>query len=165
MDRGRLHLAAVAGVKMQVLQVAVEGDGEAVGVAKPAAMLQRLCHRRLDVLGRDVARPPRHRDLLDVPGVDADHLVGAQRREDLRGRDRAGGAEIGRAVDRDLRRLSGIVDEVADPHHVGGDGDGRMQHRRLDGIVERIGVRCREAAEQRSCQQEGAKFHRRSPLT
>ena len=44
------------------------------------------------------------RNFLQVPGVDADHLMRAQGGEHLRHRQRAGGAEIRRAVDRDLRR-------------------------------------------------------------
>ena len=37
-------------------------------------------------------------------------------------------------ADRDLRRAAGVVDDVADPHHVGGDGDAGPQHRGFDDI-------------------------------
>ncbi|MBA7696198.1 hypothetical protein ES703_104841 [subsurface metagenome] len=47
----------------------------------------------------------------------------AQGVDDLGDRQRAGHAEIGRAIDRDARRRPGIVDDVADPHDVGGDHD------------------------------------------
>ena len=88
-----------------------------------------------DFPGLDGARQPRHGDRLDVPGIDADHLMRLQRGDHLRGRQRAGGAEIGRAVDRDLRRCAGIVDHVADPHHVAGDGDAGAKHRNGDRLL------------------------------
>ncbi len=86
-------------------------------------MLQRVGDLKLDLFCLQGARQPRHRNLLDIPGVDADHLMRAQGGDHLRGRQRAGGAQIRCAVDRDLRRSAGIVDDVADPHNVGRDGD------------------------------------------
>ena len=50
-------------------------------------------------------------------------------------RQRAGGAEIRCAVDRDLRRIAGIVDHVADPHHVARDVDDGAQHGSRNNIV------------------------------
>ena len=98
-------------------------------------MFQRAGDLKFDVLALERARQPRHRNLAEIPGIDADHLMRPQRGEHLRGRQRAGGAEIGRAIDRDLRRRAGIVDDVADPHHVAGDGDVGAQHRGGDHVV------------------------------
>ena len=127
--RDRLQRAGVGGVELHVLHVAVEGQAEVGGVAETAAVLQRARDLKRDVLALERARQPRHRDRLDVPGVDADHLMRLQGGDHLRRRQRAGGAEIGRAIDRDLCRGAGIVDDVADPHQVAGDGDVGAQHR------------------------------------
>jgi hypothetical protein len=143
--RDRLHRAGVGGVELDVLQVAIEGQSEIGGVAQAAAVLQRVCDILLDLLGFHGTREPGHRDLLDVFGLDADHLVRAEHAEHLRGRQRAGGAEIGSPIDRDLRRDTGIVDDVADPHHVAGDGDIGAEHRRCDRIVAGGAERCRGA--------------------
>jgi hypothetical protein len=139
--RDRLHRAAAGGFELDVLQVAVEGQSEIGGVAQAAAVLQRVGDVLLDLLGFHGARQPGHRDLLDVLGLDADHVVRPQRGEHLRRRQRAGGAEIGRPIDRDLRRDPGMVDDVADPHHVAGDGDTGAQHRCGDDIVAGLGER------------------------
>ena len=77
--RDRLHRAGVGGVELDVLHVAIEGQGEIGGVAEAAAVLQRVGDLLLDLLGFDGAREPGHRDRLDVPGVDADHLMRLQR--------------------------------------------------------------------------------------
>ena len=110
------------------------------------------------------ARQPGHGNRLDVPGVDADHLMRLQRGEHLFGRQRAGGAEIGRAIDRDLRRGAGIVDDVADPHHVAGDGDAGAQHRHRDDVFAALGERRRGAGrEQGGCQEKRTHGHHHLP--
>ena len=68
-------------------------------------------------------------------GIDADHLMRAQRGQDLRHLQRTGGAEIRRAVDRDLRGGAGIVDDVADPDQIARHGDAGAQHWRYDHVV------------------------------
>ncbi|KIU01117.1 hypothetical protein QU39_00330, partial [Staphylococcus aureus] len=67
----RLHLAGVGGIELQRAQVAVEGDGEVGGVAEPVAPLQRASDLLLDFLAGQRAREARHRDFLQVAGVDA----------------------------------------------------------------------------------------------
>ena len=59
--------------------IAIEGQAEIGGIAEAVAVLQRAGDLQLDVLGLERARQPRHRNLLEVPGVDADHLMRAQR--------------------------------------------------------------------------------------
>ena len=118
----------------------------------------------LDLLGFQRAGQPRHRDLLEVAGVDADHLMRAQGVEHLRHRQRAGGAEIRRAIDRDLGRAAGIVDEVADPHDIVGDGDVGAQHRCRDHVVAGLRQgRCGGRGEQGGGEQEGAGDHHELP--
>ena len=111
--------------------VPIEGQAEIGGVAEPVAVLQRPGDLKFDLLAVQTARRARHRNHLDVAGIDADHLMRPQGVEHLLGRQRTGGAEIGRAIDRDLRRRARIVDDVADPHDVAGDGDAGAKRRDL----------------------------------
>ena len=62
--------------------------------------------------------------------VDRDHLMRAQRRQQSGHGERAAGANVGRAVDRDVRRRAGIVQNVADTNEIGCDGNIRAQRRR-----------------------------------
>ena len=150
---GGLHAAGVGGVEPDIAGIAVEGQAEIGGFAEAVLALQRARDLLLDVLALDGAGKPRHRNLLDVPGVDADHLVRPQRVEDMGDRQRAGGAEIRRAVDRDLRRTAGVVDDVADPHQIARHGDAGAQHRCGDDVV--AVLRLREARRSRSAEQRG----------
>ncbi len=59
--------------------VAIEGQAEVGGVAEAVAVLQRAGDLMLDVLALERARQPRHRNLPEIPGVDADHLMRPQR--------------------------------------------------------------------------------------
>jgi hypothetical protein len=156
--------AAIGGIEPEVLQVAVEGERQVGGVAKPVAMFQRRRHRLLDILGGHGARQPRHRDFLNVAGVDADHLMRAQRGHDLRGRQRARGAEIRRAIDRDLRGRTRIVDHVADPDEVAGDGDAGPQHGDCERVARALrgGLGCGHD-QQSGCEEKRAKGHPWSP--
>ena len=133
--RDRLHVAGVGGFQPQVLHVAVEGQSEVGGVAEAVPVLQRAGDRSLDVLAFERAGQPRDRNLPEIAGVDADHLMRAQRGQNPVHRHRAGGSEIRRAVDRDLRRRAGIVDDVADPHQIAGHRDVGAQHRCCDHVV------------------------------
>ena len=127
-------------------------------------MLQRMRDLGLDVLGVDGARQSRDRDRLDILGVDADHLMRLQRGEHLRGRQRAGGAEIGRAIDRDLCRRAGVVDDIADPHHVVGDGHIGAKHRSRDHVVAALRERRHgRGGEQGGCEQKRANDHDQLP--
>ena len=78
-------------------------SAEIGGVAEAVLALQRAGDLRLDILAVDRAGQPRHRNFPEIAGVDADHLMRAQRVDHLGDRQRACGAEIRRAVDRDLR--------------------------------------------------------------
>jgi hypothetical protein len=55
--------------------------------------------------------------------------MGAHRLEHGVGGDDAGGAEIGRAEDRDIGDDPGIVDQIADAHDAAGDQGFRFEHR------------------------------------
>ena len=121
-------------------------------------MLDGAGDLKLDLLDFHGARQPRDRDFLDVPDVDADHLARAQGGDQLGGRQRAGGAEVGRAIDRDLRRGAGIVDDVADPHHFAGHRDIGAKRGHRDGVV----GACANAGEavsreQGGCDEEGTR--------
>ncbi|OIQ69546.1 hypothetical protein GALL_488490 [mine drainage metagenome] len=71
--------------------------------------------------------------------------MGLQGGDHLRGRQRAGSAEIGRAIDRNQRLRAGVVDHVADPHHVALDGNIGAKHGSRDGVL--AGLReCRRAS-------------------
>jgi hypothetical protein len=95
-----------------------KGQIEVGGIAKAVLALQRARDLLFDVLTLERAGQTRDRDFLRSLSVDADYLMRPQRVEHLRDRQRAGGAEIRRAIDRDLRGSSGIVDDVADPHQI-----------------------------------------------
>ena len=58
-----------------------------------------------------------------------------QRRDHLGGRQRAGGAEIGRAIDCDPRCRSGVVDHIADANDIAFHGDVGAKHRNRDGFL------------------------------
>jgi len=58
-------------------------------------MFDRAGDLGFDLLAFQGARQPRDRDRLDVPGIDADHLMRLKRADDLCGRQRSRGAEIG----------------------------------------------------------------------
>jgi len=158
--RDRLHRAGIRRLELDIAHVAIEGQGQIGGVAEAAAMLQRVGNLEFDLPGRQRARQPGHGNRLDVLGVDADHLMRLQCGEHLFGWQRAGGAEIGRAIDRDQRRGAGIVEDVADPHHVAGDVDAGAQHRRCDDVVAALG-QCRRGAgrEQGACQEKRTHGH------
>ncbi len=162
--RDRLHIAAVGGFHADVAGIAVEVDGEILGLAKTVLALQRVGDQLLDLLGFQRAGKPRHRDLLEVAGVDADHLMRPQGGEHLRHRQRSGGAEIRRTIDRDLGRAAGIVDEVADPDDIAGYGDVGAQHRCRDRVVAGLRQgRCGGRGEQGGCKQERAGDHHELP--
>ena len=57
-------------------------------------------------------------DLGQTMGVDIDQLMRPNGLDDTVGRDRARGAEIGRAEDGDVGDRSGVFDEVADAHEI-----------------------------------------------
>ena len=101
-----------------------------------------------------VRATPRHHDLADAAGVDPDHPVRAQRRQHLAHRQRAGGAEVGRAEDRDVGGDAGIFDEVADAHDVAatvtwarstGDGRARLAVARSRGLAGGAGAAARRS--------------------
>ena len=52
-----------------------EGQRDVAGPAEPVAALERARQLLLDLLAVDGARKPRDGDLLQLAGVDADHLV------------------------------------------------------------------------------------------
>jgi hypothetical protein len=158
--RRRLNRARVGGIETDIPGIAIEGEAEIGGVAEPVPALQRAGDLLLDLLAFQRACEPRHRDFLEIAGVDADHLVRAQRVQHLRHRQRACRAEIGRAIDRDLRGSAGIVDDVADPHDIGRDVDGGAQRRGRDGVAAVLREATRSGSrEERGGEQEGAGDH------
>jgi hypothetical protein len=127
--------AAIGGVQPDIAGVAVEGQAEIGGLAEAIPALQRMGDGELDVLALQRPRQPGDGNLPEVAGVDADHLVRAQRGQHPVDRQRPCHAEIRRAIDRDCSRGAGVVDDVADPHQVARYRDIGAQHRRRDGVV------------------------------
>ena len=162
--RNRLQRAGVRGVELDILNIPIECQAEIGGLAEAVAVLERTGDLEPEFAGLDGARQPGHGDRLDVPGVDADHLMRLQRGNHLRGRQRAGGAEIGRPVDRDLRRCAGIVDHVADPNHGAGDGDAGAKHGSGDCVSPALGQCAQRCGHQQNgCEQNGANEHGQPP--
>jgi len=79
-------------------------------------------------------------------------------------RQHARGAEIRRAIDRDLRRVAGVVDDVADPHQIARDHNIGAQHRRGEEIVARL-RRCGRGSNREHGEGEGerAEHHHHLP--
>ncbi len=152
-----MYRAGVRGFEFQILDGAIEGQVDIGGVAEPVVMFQRMGDLKLDLFCLQGTRRPRHRNLLDIPGVDADHLMRAQCGDHLRGRQRAGGAQIRGAVDRDLRRRAGIVDDVADPHQITRNRNVGAQHGGCDRVVA-VFRKCRGGGrrEQGGCEEQAA---------
>ena len=149
---------------MDVLHVAIEGQLEICGIAKPAAMLDGAGDLKLDLFALHGACQPRDRNFLDAAGRNPDHLARAQGGKHLGYRQRAGGAEIGRAIDRDLRRGTRVVDDVADPHHLAGHGDIGAKCRHRDGVGWVLRRRRRGAGrEQGGGDEERASSHLKLP--
>ena len=129
-QREHLWLAGHVRLDLQRAHVAVEVDLDVVGIAEPVLAGQRLGDAVGNLPRRYRAAGAGHDHVGKPAGVDADELVRPDGIEDAIGRDRARGAEIGRAENRHVGHRPGIFDEVADAHDVAGDGDAGLERGR-----------------------------------
>jgi hypothetical protein len=122
------RVAEGGGIDVHRVEHAVEGDGQIFGGAELILRRQRFGDRLLDLLCWNRPRRARDGHFGQARGVEAHERVFLHGGGDRVGRYVPRRAEVGRAEDRHFGDDTGVVDEIADLHHVGIDGGVRFQH-------------------------------------
>ena len=130
---GAVDAQVAARIRLHVdgAQLAIENKTDIVRIAEGELPGQRLCDAVFDFLRPDRAAGAGHHDFAEAAGIETEQRVCPHRLDHRVGRDRPGRAEIGRAENRHLGDDAGVIDQIADAHHVPGDDRFGSQHRML----------------------------------
>ena len=149
--RDRLQVAGVGGFELHVRTSRSKVTARLAASPRPLRALAARARSRSRCPCSSSVRASRVTEIsLMSAGVDADHLMRAQRGEHLRGRQRAGGAEVGRADRSRSARRSRRCRRGRRSARRRRDRDAGAQHRRRDASSRLCAERPRRVAASRA---------------